>query len=520
MALEYIRDILKSGLKDNPQNKLFGKILSAIDNAGKLPTVSELWAKLPAEDETGVSPQDEDPDKSQEKEKRDLRIQLATFGNFRKFPDFGKDGLKFGIPFFKMKKKGMCQLFNRVHLRDQEPLSAVLLGANGVGKTSVYSAMEAVAYGYSYIAEAHGYKSTEDQKKYFCHGAGDKEPEATLCTKCQDMTYPALQKDILQPAFFCSEYDIYVIQQNQITSLYLFNQLGKGDLIELHAKLTKIIPLFGIISDIKKLKEAEKTPGISMEKRNSLEKQLKYKKAEGRRFLEVDKWLTNYEIPVTQQHQAELKSVLDYLQLEIDRILTELRPIAEKFLSALLAPYIKEDDGKIVVKKEHNTVTINIEFTKSDGTTFPLEPRQYFNTFRIKVFAVALKIALSCCIKIQNKINFPIILDDTFDASDFNTKHKIREFIYTLINQYNTSDENTSEELKVLKELRQYPLQLIFFTQDDLVAENAYLGFIDANSDVIYGRIFDYNLCKKDDVISFKDGDTTIEFARIIDNIE
>ena len=509
MALEYIRDILKSGLKDNPQNKLFGKILSAIDNAGKLPTVSELWAKLPAEDESGVASRDENSDKAKEQENRDLRIQLATFGNFRKFPDFGKDGLKFGIPFFKMKKKGICHLFNRVHLREQEPLSAVLLGANGVGKTSVYSAMEAVAYGYSYIAEAHGYKSTEDQKKYFCHGAGDKEPEAKFYTKCKEMTYPNRQKEILQPAFFCSEYDIYVIQKNQITSQYLFNQLGKGELVELHAILTKMLPLFSIISDINRLKEAKEESGIPTEKKNTIERQLADKRTDGKRFLEVEKWLSNYENPVTQNQQADLKSVVDYIQFHIDSILNELLPFAKQFLSVLLAPFIIEDGGDIVVKKENNTLTINIAFTNSDGDIYSLEPRQYFNTFRVKVFAVALKIALSCCLKIQNKINFPIILDDTFDASDFNTKHKIREFINILVSQYNSTDD-----------LKAYPLQLIYFTQDDLVAENAYLGFMDAESEIIYGRIFDHNLCKKDDIVRIKNGNTNIEFVRIVDNIE
>lgn len=509
MVLEYIQDILNCGLKDNPQNKLFGKISSAIGNAAKIPAVYDLWAMLSSEDESEENTETEKISTNQDEAIRDFRIKLVTFSNFRKFPDYGKDGISFGLPFYKLNNKGIKHYLSRIDLRDQEPLSAVLLGANGVGKTSVYTAIEAVAYGYSYIAEAHGFKSIAEQKKYFCNGSGEKESKAKFYTKCQDITYSAQQKDVLQPAFFCSEYDIYIIQQYQITSQYLFNQLGKGYLIELHAKLSKLLPLFGIIANIRKLKEALNTPGIDGEKRNSLEKQLNDRKSEGRRFLEVDKWLSNYESPVAQKHEVELKSVVEYLQSKINDTLNALQPIAENFLSALLAPFIKDDGGKIVVKKENNTLTINIAFTKSDGSIYSLEPRQYFNTFRVKVFAVALKVALSCCIRIQNNMNFPIILDDTFDASDFNTKYKIRDFINILVTRYNS-----------LSELKPYPLQLIFFTQDDIVAENAYLGFMDSNSEAIYSRIFDHSQCNDNDVSKIKYGNLFVEYVCISDNIK
>lgn len=508
MALNHIRDILKKGFEDNPQNKLFGKISSAIYNAGKIPEVYELWAMLPNDDISDMGKQNGADNPIQSESIRDFRVQLATFSNFRRFPTFGENGICFGIPFFKLNKKHF-NFFRKDNLKNQEPLSAVILGANGVGKTSIYSAMEVAAYGYSYIAAAHGYKTTENQDKYFCHGSGDNEPQVNVFTPNYNLKYPGSREVLIPPTFFCSEYDIFAIQQNKITSRYLFNQLGKGDLIELHTRLNKILPLFSIISDITILKNAMEDPNLSGEKKISLDKQLKEKKADGRRFLEVDRWLSNYESSVAKERQIELKAVIDYLQYEIDEILDTLQPIAEKFLSVLLNPFIKDDGGRILVKKENNTLTINIAFSKDDGTIYSLEPRQYFNTFRVKVFAVSLKIALSCCIKTQNRINSPIVLDDTFDASDFNTKHKIREFISILVTEYNS-----------VKELKQYPLQLIFFTQDDIIAESAYLGFKDSELDIIYSRIFDYNQCNKTDVIKIKVDNANLEFTCISDNIE
>ena len=90
-------------------------------------------------------------------------------------------------------------------------------------------------------------------------------------------------------------------------------------------------------------------------------------------------------------------------------------------------------------------------------------------------------------------INFPLIFDDIFYSSDFANRDKVNEFISSIYNIHNiifTDNEN--------------PLQIIFFTHDDLILEAAIKGTSDYG-DVICGRLFSYNECDEDSDYRNKD---------------
>ena len=134
-------------------------------------------------------------------------------------------------------------------------------------------------------------------------------------------------------------------------------------------------------------------------------------------------------------------------------------------------------------------------------------PRAYLNTFKYKLFCVGMKMMLCCVSKRIYNINYPFIIDDVFDSSDFENRVKIREFVANMKVQHdkffliNKSDE-----------AEKFSLQFIFFTQDDLIADQFVKGIrqrvliedentrklLEKNEwcrigDVRYGHIFDYH---------------------------
>jgi tRNA(Ile)-lysidine synthase TilS/MesJ len=133
------------------------------------------------------------------------------------------------------------------------------------------------------------------------------------------------------------------------------------------------------------------------------------------------------------------------------------------------------------VEVNENKLKISISL-QADGETL-LSPRLYFNTFRFKLYCVALKLCMAYCAKSLNRCNFPMVIDDVFDSSDFENRYRIRNFIENLVNQHNLLDQ-----------AKAYPLQFIFFTQDDLISEGVHRGIRTTMGDenVKYGRIFDY----------------------------
>lgn len=113
-------------------------------------------------------------------------------------------------------------------------------------------------------------------------------------------------------------------------------------------------------------------------------------------------------------------------------------------------------------------------------------PRSYLNTFKYKLFCVALKLALVVVLKRIYKINYPFIIDDVFDASDFSSRLDLKDFMNNLVQMHDSMPGSGFKDV---------PLQLIFFTQDDVIARQVEKGLISAcgRSQVKFGHIFDYH---------------------------
>ena len=94
---------------------------------------------------------------------------------------------------------------------------------------------------------------------------------------------------------------------------------------------------------------------------------------------------------------------------------------------------------------------------ETENGTFPASPQDYLNTFRFKLYCVALKIALALSKMKERRVSAPIVIDDIFSASDFENTLKLEQFVYTIFKTY---DEVLQDKLS---------LQLILLTHDEMV---------------------------------------------------
>lgn len=185
----------------------------------------------------------------------------------------------------------------------------------------------------------------------------------------------------------------------------------------------------------------------------------------------------------------------------------------DESIKPTLSPTIEQNDNKKEITLD---IELLVEYSQKDENTGLIKsmcaettPTKYFNTFRFKLFAVALKLSLACCAKLIYNENWPIVIDDIFDSSDFNNRSEINEFIYKLIEAYNTIDE-----------LKIFPFQLIFFTQDEIVGDAVFRGLKESQQKSMLARIQDYRAFTEDEVKDWKNNDKRLIVADIIKSYE
>ena len=127
----------------------------------------------------------------------------------------------------------------------------------------------------------------------------------------------------------------------------------------------------------------------------------------------------------------------------------------------------------------------------SGKTIASFSPSEYLNSFRLKTYCITVKIALAFAIMQAYNFVFPLVFDDVIFACDFNNRSGVKQFIRHIFDCYHRQCQSLSQK---------YPLQLIFFTHDDVVFEAAVDAF-DYCNDRIAGRMFDYRDVDKQDLV-------------------
>lgn len=182
----------------------------------------------------------------------------------------------------------------------------------------------------------------------------------------------------------------------------------------------------------------------------------------------------------------------------------------KRFLEKVLNHY-KESNEKFEVDNNANRFEVTITVTTDEGEEFSTSPKRYLNTFRFKMYAVLLKIALSLYYMKENLCVAPIVIDDVFNASDFENSINLSVFVSSIFDVY--------QEVIGFE----YPLQLIMLTHDEMVTsafkngaklrppilqERINRGEIQANENYcLTGRLFPYSEAHSIQALCDKNGD-------------
>lgn len=224
----------------------------------------------------------------------------------------------------------------------------------------------------------------------------------------------------------------------------------------------------------------------------------------------------------TEQFEKEYYALITYFEEYLETTLLEWTKKIDSSMDTLLSDYFSIDNDKLAVRlkiesfkgaidvidgitkeMEHEDIhpfvrfDVDIMTARGDLTSDqrpPIKPRQYLNTFRFKLLCVAIKIVLVCFVKETYAINYPFIIDDVFDSSDFGNRLQLKQFVENIVKCH---DGLLSEN--------KYTLQILFFTQDDLIAHQINKGLIASKgaSNVKLGRIYDYHEANISDIKSF-----------------
>lgn len=109
----------------------------------------------------------------------------------------------------------------------------------------------------------------------------------------------------------------------------------------------------------------------------------------------------------------------------------------------------------------HPVVTISY---KSDNVEIDTYPSLYLNTFRFRIFAITLKIALAFSFMQQERILVPIVIDEVFNSSDFENRLRLEKYVQIVYSLYDNMKISSSR------------LQLILFTHDEVVLRSFVRG--------------------------------------------
>ena len=131
-----------------------------------------------------------------------------------------------------------------------------------------------------------------------------------------------------------------------------------------------------------------------------------------------------------------------------------------RFIEDCINQFSEEGETyKLSVTGDYPKNELRIHISVNKEGVFPTEPCEYLNTFRFKIYAISVKLALAFWYMQENHCILPIVLDDVFNTGDFENSNQLQQFVSRI---YNTYHNLVDKEFK-------FPLQLIMFTHDEQI---------------------------------------------------
>lgn len=441
--------------KSYPMPKMADMIMSPISGAMAL---------------RGDYPIQVEPELSSQWTRKDLRIEYLLVKGYRGLPYIETGDIESGAgnrdekyEYYGLSLSGndVCNLNYHTDISDTQiinsdsiPTSFIILGENGSGKTTLYSALELVSLGRTSIERKHKIVDEAEIRKFRHHlgevdkpleimlGVVDKEVKASYSDKIDNpQTGVSLKENIdLQP-FFCSESDLSILEcSGTQMDDYLMETIGIKDLND----------FIGVVENLEKELE---------------ERFLAIKSSE-------DSANARSETEMLVSHlNSQVSDLKECLLSEKEDLSVAIFKDCHKIISNILSDYLENDEVELDYRLSGTDVPI---FTgmlrKKSNPDVKINPRYYFNNFRLKLYMVCLRVSIAFYIMRTRKVNFPLVFDDIFDSSDFHNRVESETFFCKLVSQY--YDLRISDK----------PLQILFFTQDDIIADCVYKGIVKVNN--------------------------------------
>ena len=434
-------------------NEVRNKNISEIDFYNLLTATTAT--QLPASSASETAPMES----VEQWTRKDLRIRSMWLEGYRGIPTSCDNGIEYGISMYPDLKNS----------RVVDPFSMVLLGSNGSGKTSIYSAMELLCLGSTSIAKKHHVKESSFEKFYHHLSRESNTMKISILFNDDSVISISDKRELGKvsshvdlSAFFCSESDIAMFEcSGESVATYLDHQIGLAELIEASKFIGKVISY---------IEQKDENPDQEIH---------------------------------DEHYYSKLQALQDTINENVRRIRSEILPSAQNILNELLKDYTDDVVGLSntnILSENNNGEEISLFngklVVKEDKSE--IEPRDYFNNFRFKLYLMSLRIAIAFQVMRTRHISFPLMFDDVFDSSDFTNRVKTNKFINKIFDLYKKLGINDN------------PLQIIFFTQDEVIAESVYEGIISSaenpcqKPNAMFVRLFsvfpDSEIIKDDDI--------------------
>ncbi|MFT6637679.1 MAG: hypothetical protein ACJAYP_000235 [Flavobacterium sp.] len=222
--------------------------------------------------------------------------------------------------------------------------------------------------------------------------------------------------------------------------------------------------------------------------------------------LEVELTSANKKVGYLNQIKDEIGVFNSKFKLKVDELVYSVFEPIKNTVEEILNHYFEDDpndyklelnlkENKLVIEgEEYITKYIVAEIIDKKTNEMVTTPQNYFNTFRYKLFSLMIGLSIALASRKKYRINFPLIMDDLFFASDFINKNSFSDFLQNVIRLF-------------YKYTPDIPLQIILFTHDDVIFRSsidAVYEFKNNNSDsedlvknTILARMF--NVSEKDE---------------------
>lgn len=475
--------------------------------------------------------------------KKDSRISHLEFSDFRTFPS--------------SEEKRYCVDF----VKDESPASLFLVGQNGTGKSTLFTALEMISLGRSSFAEDAGI--AEDNYLTFSfkrdiskktsawklkYKLGDSNDETELKGNDKGTVNP-----LSVPAFVCSDLDIDRARKARNLFNWILNELGYGEIeamksvldemISNHELMLKtikddlylsdddkweLIKAINSISGKIEINEIEECCNESVVKSKS--NGILFPKIWRNKYIEVsdsesdvdsagnnvfrintntvhrlvklyqklrdiipantdlnsEPWkfdvisgLFNEDTYRIDVHNQDEKKVRQEKQ-NLEKAKKILRDFEKGIVHDFIANY-GMDIEKVLADFSSHHEHYRFDYTELDyienlslnirvnvNGKFDTVPKEYFNTFRYKLFVQTMKMALAFNWMNETGIAAPIVIDDVFNASDFENSIKLESYIHFVKKIYRKICLDNDFQLH---------LQLIMLTHDDLVFNSVVNGY-------------------------------------------